>query len=170
MPSAYYLPDDVAALVKQWIKRERVSAKENGERPVYWSRLPDWKRAELYREGHHWHRLATGAMLEQCAPQRPSAAEITAVRDHLTRCCERLRSMATARGDLLPEGLWAQLETAEQRAAMALDIVENAPAEWSREADAAWAELKRWARNLDIDYRGLRDPWEPERSTTHSNS
>ncbi|WP_411115139.1 hypothetical protein [Streptomyces sp. 029-5] len=163
MPTADYLPDDVTALAKEWVKRERESAKENGERPVYWSRVPDWKRAELYREGEFWYRLATGIMLEQCVPRLPTASNIASVRDHITRCCSRLRSIAAARGDLLPEGLWPQLETAERRVVMALDIVENAPAEWSREADAAWAELTRWARNLDMNRRGLqRDPWEPE--------
>nr|MDT0523209.1 hypothetical protein [Streptomyces sp. DSM 41633] len=84
--SADYVPEDVTNLAKQWVKRERETAKENGERPVYWSGLPDWKRTALHDEGHHWFRLATGVMLEQCVPPRPTAANIAAVRDHLTRC------------------------------------------------------------------------------------
>ncbi|MGW7550082.1 hypothetical protein [Streptomyces rimosus] len=44
-----------------------------------------------------------------------------------------------------------QLATAEQRIGVALDIVEHAPAAWSREADAAWGELMRWARRVETD-------------------
>ncbi|WP_445271859.1 hypothetical protein, partial [Streptomyces sp. DSM 41978] len=66
--------------------------------------------------------------------------------------------------------LWDQLETAEQRIAVALDTVEHAPAEWSREADAAWAELTKWARNLDRERpRFRREPWEPEGWRTYVN-
>ncbi|MGW8975147.1 hypothetical protein [Streptomyces platensis] len=160
----------MTALVKQWVTRERETAKKNGERPVYFSGLSEGKRTALHREGHHWYRLASGIMLEQCVPPRPTAANIATIRDHIAQCCERLHSMAAARGDLLPEGLWEQLEVAERRVAMALDIVENAPAEWSREADAAWAELTRWARNLGMNRGALqRDPWEPEGSITYGN-
>ncbi|KEF18257.1 hypothetical protein [Streptomyces rimosus] len=44
-----------------------------------------------------------------------------------------------------------QLATAEQRIGAALDIVEHAPAAWSREADAAWGELMWWARRVETD-------------------
>ncbi|MFJ1640825.1 hypothetical protein [Streptomyces sp. NPDC088256] len=170
MTAGDYLPDDVTALLKKWVTREREAAKETGDRPVYWSGLSDRKRAALYAEGHHFFRLASGIMLEQCVPPRPTADNIAAIRDHITQCCEHLREAAAARGDLLPEGLWDQLGTAEQRIAMALDIVENAPAEWSREADAAWAELARWARNLEPNRASRhRDPWGPEGWTTYIN-
>jgi len=170
MTTADYLPGDVTILAKRWVKREREAAKRNGGRPVYWSGLPDWKRSALYQEGHRWFRLATGVMLDECVPPRPTAANIAAVREHITRCCEHLREAAAARGDDLPDGLWDQLATAERRVAAALGIVENAPAEWSREADAAWIELTKWARNLDTNRDSRRcDPWEPEGWRTYIN-
>ncbi|WP_125530453.1 hypothetical protein [Streptomyces sp. WAC 06725] len=56
-----------------------------------------------------------------------------------------------------------QLATAEQRIGVALDIVEHAPAAWSREADAAWGELMRWAHRLDTDHDYRRHgPWAPD--------
>ncbi|WP_158708865.1 hypothetical protein [Streptomyces sp. NRRL S-920] len=156
--------------MKQWVKPERETAKQNGDRPVYYSGLSDSKRMALHQEGHHWYRLASGTMLEQCVPPRPTSVQVAAVRDHIARCCEHLHAAARARGDLLPEGLWSQLETAERRIAMALDIVDNAPAEWSREADAAWQELTKWARNLDMERPPLRrNPWESEEWRSYIN-
>ncbi|MEV5596013.1 hypothetical protein [Streptomyces sp. NPDC052496] len=84
------------------------------------------------------------------------------MRKHLADCCERLHAMLGARGDMLPEGARAQLATAQQRIGAALDIVEHAPAAWSREADAAWGELMRWARQLDTDKFRRGGDWVPE--------
>ncbi|MBB5934560.1 hypothetical protein [Streptomyces zagrosensis] len=171
MTAADYTQADVTGLVKQWARQERVNAKAAGEHPPpYYSGLSDSKRSELHREAHYWCDLAAGLFLDQCVPPRPTRENVAAIRDHLTQCCARLRAMLDARGDMLPEGVRDQLGTAEQRVAMALDIVENAPAEWSREADAAWTELTRWARHLDMNYRGLqREPWKPDGSTTYGN-
>lgn len=169
MNGGEYTDQGVDAMVKEWVKRLRANAKRNGEAPVYMSRLPEWERKGLYAEAHLWHRLATGIVLEQCVPPRPSAENVAAIRDHLAQCCEQLRTTATARGDALPEGLWDQLETAERRIAMALDVVEHAPAEWSREADAAWAELMRWASSLDPGRNGFASRWEPDGTTTYGN-
>lgn len=170
MTPEHYTSSDVTELVKQWVKQARTDAKTNGERPVYYSGLSDAKRTELHREAHYLHALAAGLFLEQCVPPRPTRDNIRAIGDHLTQCCERLHTMLDARGDMLPEGIRDQLGTAEQRVAVALDTVENAPAVWSREADAAWAELMKWAHRLDPepDYRRV-GPWVPDGWRTYVN-
>ncbi|MFI0262538.1 hypothetical protein ACH4OW_26260 [Streptomyces sp. NPDC017056] len=84
------------------------------------------------------------------------------MRMNLADCCERLHAMLDARGDTLPVGTREQFATAEQRIGVALDIVEHAPAAWSREADAAWGELMRWAGRLDTDSFRQSGEWVPE--------
>ncbi|MFH8593103.1 hypothetical protein [Streptomyces rimosus] len=153
---------DVERLVKQWVALDRAGAKERGERPVYYSGLSNTKRTELFREAYFWHALASGELLEQCVQPRPTGANIEAMRMHLADCCERLHAMLNARGDTLPEGAREQLAAAEQRIGVALDIVEHAPAAWSREADAAWAELMRWAHRLETDSDRRSGEWVPD--------
>ncbi|KOT56177.1 MULTISPECIES: hypothetical protein [Streptomyces] len=144
--TAGYTPSDVEELVKKWVNQARADAKAAGERPVYFSRLSDSKRSNLFNESENWHALAAGLFLETCVQPRPTATNIRAISEHLAQCCERLLAMMDARGDdMLPEGVREQFATAEQRIGVALDIVQHAPAAWSREADAAWAELMRWA-------------------------
>ncbi|MBH1936510.1 hypothetical protein I5Q34_19890 [Streptomyces sp. AV19] len=140
--------------MKQWVKAARVRAREAGEHPpVPYSGLSQTDRAELWREAQYWLALANGDLLKAVVPRRPTAEDIRARRAHLTSCCARLHDRMETRGDLLPEGTRDQLATVEQRIAVAIDVVEHAPAEWSREADAAWHELTQWAHRLDTDPR-----------------
>ncbi|KWT61667.1 hypothetical protein ADL21_11985 [Streptomyces albus subsp. albus] len=53
-----------------------------------------------------------------------------------------------------------QLATAEQCIGVALGIVEHASAAWSREADAAWGELVRWARRIETDSARRSGEWD----------
>lgn len=173
MTAAGYTPTDVTALVKKWVKQARADAKANGDRPMYYSGLSDTKRSKLYRESEYWHALASGQLLEQCVQPRPTAANIRAMRVHLTQCCERLHTMMNTRGDMLPEGVRDRFATIEQRVGMALDVVERAGDAWGREADAAWSELMRWATCIDLDrderYRRPRAGWEPEGWRVYGN-
>ncbi|MEU8619927.1 hypothetical protein [Streptomyces sp. NPDC048623] len=164
MAAESFEPSDVTTLVKRWIKQARTDAKRDGEHPPPpYSALSNTRRNQLHQEGHFWFILATGQLLERCVPPRPTPENIRAIREHLAQCCKRLYAMLDARGDLLPEGVRDQLGAAEQHIAMALDIVGNAPAAWSRDADAAWAELMKWARQLDTSPDYPRSgPWVPD--------
>ncbi|MEV7582242.1 hypothetical protein [Streptomyces erythrochromogenes] len=152
-------------LVKRWVQKARENAKQNGERPVYYSQLSQSDRRNLFREAAQFIQLARGEMLERCVPPRPTQENITAMGDRLAHCVAALTARIDARGDdFLPPSTRHQLEVLEQRIAVALDIVQNAPELWSREADAAWSELMRWAHKLDDrPFDGRRkDPWAPE--------
>ncbi|MEU8540900.1 hypothetical protein AB0C52_13085 [Streptomyces sp. NPDC048717] len=150
MTTPRYVIGDVTELVKKWVKVDQAAAREEGMRPIYYSALPHGTRERMFREGHFWYQLGTGEMYDQCVPTCPTAESVTALKDRLAQCCNRLHAMADARGDLLPEGARVQLSRADHRIAMALDVVEHAPAEWSRDADAAWTELTAWAARLDL--------------------
>ncbi|WP_158708804.1 hypothetical protein [Streptomyces sp. NRRL S-920] len=144
------ITDDVKQLVKRWVTQARADAKARGEYPPPpYSRLPDHQRSLLFREAHWWQALASGQLLASCVPPHPSPDNITAMREHLTRCFEHLHTKMGGHADLLPTGTHDQLSAIQQRTAAALDVVEQAGAAWSREADAAWQELMRWAGRLN---------------------
>ncbi|WP_125511204.1 hypothetical protein [Streptomyces sp. WAC 01529] len=167
------IADDVKQLVKRWVAQARADAKAEGEfPPPPYSRLPDHQRSLLFREAHWWHALASGRLLASCVPPRPSPDNVAAMREHLTRCFEHLHTKMGGHADLLPAGTHDQIRTVQQRAAAALDVVEQAgAAAWSREADAAWQELMRWADRLDAAERPrpaggwVPDGWEAYRAT-----
>ncbi|MFF1376203.1 hypothetical protein [Streptomyces sp. NPDC058308] len=155
--------DDVRQLAKTWADRARADALRNGEEPPpAFGAMSDEQRTPLFREAHYWHTLASGMFLEQTAPPRPTGANVRAMRAHLGACCEQLRSMMEARGELLPEGAREQLAAIELRVAESVDLVENAGPDWAREADATWHELMRWARLLDYDPSRTSGAWVPE--------
>ncbi|MEU6992727.1 hypothetical protein ABZ953_18985 [Streptomyces sp. NPDC046465] len=155
--------DDVRQLAKTWIDRARADALRSGEEPPpAVDGMPDEQRTHLFREAHYWHTLASGMFLEQSAPPRPTEANVRAMRAHLRACCEQLRSMMAARGELLPEGTREQLAAIELRVAGSLDLAEKAGPVWARDADAAWHELMLWARLLDYDPSHSTDAWVPE--------
>lgn len=147
------LPDDVTHLVKRWVSQARADAKAAGEfPPPPYSRLPDWQRSALVREARWWHDLAYGHLLASCVPPQPAPADITAMREHLGLCIERLHTRLRSHADLLPTGTHDQLDAVERRVTAALDVVEQAGVAWSRGADAAWQELMLWASRLDLDH------------------
>ncbi|MFJ5590726.1 hypothetical protein ACIQCG_13305 [Streptomyces noursei] len=157
------IAEDVQRLVKEWGKQARAEARAaGGTLPPPFSRVPKYVHEPLFREARYWHALATGAFLDEIAEPRPSVFHVKAIRRHLTNCVEHLHSMMNARGDALPEGVRGQLALIEQRAAMALDLVERAGDAWGREEEHAWGELTWWARKLHYGWTpGTPEPWDP---------
>lgn len=168
-------PDARDRLVKRWVERACTDARQAGERPITYSKLRVTEQRELIREAQYWHRLASGELRTEAVQPRPSASNAAAMRDHLAGCRERLQSMMSARGDLLPEGTGEEFNTIMNRIDDALAVVDecmpNGEAGWSREADSAWRELMGWAIKLDFARRHApyeaADPWEPDGWTAY---